>query len=66
MLQLCPTLCNPVDCSWPESSVHGTLQPRILKGAVIPFSRASSRPRDRTHISKSPALAGRYFTTRVS
>ena len=29
-LQLCLTLCNPVDCSLPDSSVHGILQARIL------------------------------------
>ena len=31
-LQLCPTLCNPMDCSLPVSSVHGILQARILEG----------------------------------
>ena len=31
-LQLCPTLCNPMDCSLPGSSVHGILQVRILGG----------------------------------
>ena len=30
-LQLCPTLCNPMDCSPPGSSVHGTLQARVLE-----------------------------------
>ena len=30
-LQLCPTLCNPMDCSLPGSSVHGILQARILE-----------------------------------
>ena len=48
LLQLCPTLRNPVDCSPPGSSVHGILQARILKWIVIPFSRGSSQPRDRT------------------
>ena len=36
---LCPTLCNPVNCSPPDSSVHGVLQPRILEWVTIPFSR---------------------------
>ena len=36
----------PMDCSPPGSSVHGTLQARILKWIAIPFSRGSSRPRD--------------------
>ena len=29
--QLCPTVCNPMDCSLPGSSVHGILQSRILE-----------------------------------
>ena len=48
-LQSHPTLCNPVDCSLPGSSVHGILQVRILEWAIS-FSRRSSRPRDRTHV----------------
>ena len=49
--QLCPTLCDPVDCSPPGSSVHGIFQPRILAWFAIFFSRGTSWPRDRTHIS---------------
>ena len=41
----CPTLCDPVDCSLPGSSVHRTLQARALEWGAIHFSRASSRPR---------------------
>ena len=37
--QSCPTLCNPMDCSPPGSSVHGVLQARILEWVTIPFSR---------------------------
>ena len=44
--QLCLTLCDPMDCSLPGSSVHEILQARILEWVVIPFSRATSRPRD--------------------
>ena len=36
-LQLCPTLCNPMDCSLPEASVHGLLQARILEWVDISF-----------------------------
>ena len=36
--QLCLTLCNPMDCSLPGSSVHGILQARILEWVAIPFS----------------------------
>ena len=40
--QLCPTLCNPMDCSPPGSSVHGISQARILEWVSISFSRGSS------------------------
>ena len=43
-----PTLCSPVDCSPPGSSVHGILQARVLEWVAISFSRGSPRPRDRT------------------
>ena len=49
--QLCPTLCNPMDCSLPGSSVHGVLQARILECVAISFSRGSSSPRDQTGVS---------------
>ena len=51
--QLCPILCNPMDCSLPGSSVHGILQARVLEWVVIPFSRGSSDPGIK---SESPAL----------
>ena len=57
--QLCPTLCDPMDCSLPGSSVHGILQARILEWLAIPFSRGSSWPRDRTQVSH---IVGRFFT----
>ena len=43
---LCPTLCDPMHCSPPGSSVHGILQARILEQVAMPFSRGSSQPRD--------------------
>ena len=39
VIQLCPTLCDPMDCSLPGSSVHGIRQARTLEWVVIPFSR---------------------------
>ena len=45
-LQSCLTLCNPMDCSLPGSSVHGILQARVLEWVAMPSSRGSSRPRD--------------------
>ena len=56
--QSCPTLCDPVDCSPPSSSVHGILQARVLEWVAISFSRGSSRPRDWTQVSR---IAGRCF-----
>ena len=50
---------SPPDCSPPGSSVHGSLQARILMWFAIPFSRASSWPRDQTQVS---CIAGRFFT----
>ena len=47
----CPTLCDPMDCNPPGSSVHGISQARILEWVAISLSRGSSWPRDRTHIS---------------
>ena len=46
--QSCSTLCDPMDCSPPGSSVHGILQARIPELAVVPLSRGSSQPRDWT------------------
>ena len=61
--QLCPTLCDPMDCSPPGSSVHGIFQARILEWVAISFSRESSWPRDWTWIS---CVACRLFTIWVT
>ena len=50
-LQSWPTLCDPMDCSLPGSSVHGISQARILEWVAMPASRGSSLPRDRTCVS---------------
>ena len=55
----CPTLCDAMDCSPPGSSVHGIFQARILEWVAIPFSRASSQPRNGTWVS---CTAGWFFT----
>ena len=63
-LQLCPTLCNTMDCTLWGSSVHGIPQARILKWIAMTSSRGSSQPRGWTKISlMSSALAGRFFNT---
>ena len=58
-----PTLCNPMDCSLPGSSVHGIFQAKILKWVAIPFSRGYSQPRNRTWVS---CIAGWFFPTRAA
>ena len=57
--QSCPTLCNPMDCSPPGSSLHGIFQARILEWVAFSFSRGSSRPTDQTQVS---CIVGRRFT----
>ena len=57
--QSCLTLCVPMDCSLPGSSVHGIFQARILGWGAISFSRGSSQPRDWTWVSLT---VDRHFT----
>ena len=57
----CSTLSNPMDCSPRGSSVHKISQARILEWVATCFSRGSSWPRDRTHVSCVPCIAGRLF-----
>ena len=54
-----PTVCDPMDCSLPGSSVYGIFQARVLEWVAISFSRGSSLPRDRTWVSH---VVGRRFT----
>ena len=56
LFQLCPTFCDPMDCSLPGSSVHGILQARILERAALTSSRGPSGPRNQTHISYNSLL----------
>ena len=53
--QSCLTLCDPMDYR-----VHAILQARILKWVAFPFSKGSSQPRDRTHISH---ISGGFFAS---
>ena len=59
--QSCPTLCDPMDCSLPGSSIHWIFQARILDWVAISFSRRSSLPRDWTQVS---LIVGRRFTVK--
>ena len=57
--QSCLTLCDPMDCSLPGSSIHGVFLARVLAWVAVAFSGGSSRPRDRTQVSH---IAGRRVT----
>ena len=58
--QSCLTLCDPMDCRLPGSSVHGILQARILEWVAIPFSWRSSWLRNQIQVS---CIVGRFFTS---
>ena len=57
--QLCLTLCDPMDCNLPGSSIHEILQARMLEWVDISPSQRSSEPGDWTQVS---CIAGRFFT----
>ena len=62
LAQLCPTLCDPMDCNSPGSSVHGDSPGKnieVLEWVAMSSSRESSQPRDQTQVSH---IAGRFFT----
>ena len=63
LLQSCPTLCDPIECSLPHFTVHGIFQARILKWVAMPSLRGYFQPRDWTHVSCISCIAGRFFTT---
>ena len=60
------TLCNPMDCSLPGSSVCGILQAKILEWVAMPFSRGFSLPRDQTYISYVPCIGRQVFFLIIS
>ena len=60
-LQSWPTLCDPMDCSSPGSSVHRILQARILEWVGMPSFRASSQPRDQTCVSYISCIGSRVL-----
>ena len=53
--QLCPALCDPIDCSLPGSSFHGDSPGKN----TIPSSRGSSQPKEQILVFH---IAGRFFT----
>ena len=64
--QLCPTLCNPMDCSPPGSSVRRIIPTRILDRVAISSSRGSSQRRDQTVLLCVSCMGSRFFTTESS
>ena len=60
-LQLCPTLCNPMDYSSPGSSVHGILQAKIRSGLLCPPPGDLPDPGTEPASLMSPVLAGGFF-----
>ena len=62
-LQSCLTLCNPMDCSPPGSSVNGILQARLLEWVTLSYSGDLPGPGVEPATLASPALAGRFLTT---
>ena len=63
--QSCLTLCAPMDCNPPGSSIHGIFQARILSGLPFPSPAALPDPRTEPSSPAVPALAGRFFTTEL-
>ena len=59
--QPCPTLCDPMDCSLPGSSVHGVFEARILVWVAISSSGGSFRPRGWTWVSCVSCIPGGFF-----
>ena len=66
LAQLCLTLCDPMDCSLPGSSLHGIFQARVLEWVAISFSRVSSQPRGQTQVSCIPGRRFNLWATRES
>ena len=60
--QWCPNLCDPMDCSSPDSSVHEIFLGRILEWVAISSSKVYSPSRDRTHVSYTSCITGGFFT----
>ena len=60
--QLCLTLCDPMDCSPPGSSVHGVLLERVLEWVAVLFPRDLPNPRDRTRVSREYLYITMDFT----
>ena len=65
-LQSCPTLCDPVDYNPPAPPSMGFSRQEHWSGSPCAPPGDLLKPRDQTHVSMSPALAGRCFTTNAT
>ena len=65
-LQLCPTLCNSMDCNMPGSYVRGILQVRKWVGCHALLQGNLPHPGIEPESLVSPALAGKFFTTSIA
>ena len=63
LLQLCLILCDPMNCSPPDFSVHGILQARILEWVANPSSKGIFQTQGLNLHLMSPAFAGGFFIT---
>ena len=61
LLQLCSTVCDPMDCSPPGASVHGILQARILEWVAMPSSRDLPDPGIDSTSPAAPALQADFL-----
>ena len=61
VVQSCPTLCNPMDCSLPGSSVHGIFQARVLEQGAIAFSKIGVRQHQFFSMALSRVKSGRIW-----
>ena len=66
LLQSCPALCYPMDCSPSGSSVHGIFQARILEWVAMPSSRGIFPTQGSNPCLMSPAFAGGFFATNAT
>ena len=66
VMQSCLTVCDPMVCGPPDSSVYGIFQARILEWVAISYSRGSSPPRDQTHVSCPSCFGSCCLVTQLS
>ena len=62
VIQPCLTLCDPIECHPPASSIHGIFQARILEWVAISSSRGTFQSRDQTYVSCVSCITGRFFS----